>query len=224
MAALFVIPAMLITAAFPIFSRAARDDHARLAYSLERVFEVSLIAGAWTTLAIWLGSSLAVEVLGGPKFAPASSILAIQGISVGATFVGTVWSFALLSLGRHRAILLFNLWALLAVMVVVAILADLDGARGAAIGTSAVEVIDIFVGYLILVHGRRHLSPSLRVVPKVILALALAAVPALLGIGEISRIVISCALYVAALLALRALPAELLHLVPFERIRRVDGR
>jgi O-antigen/teichoic acid export membrane protein len=224
MAALFVVPGMLITAAFPIFSRAARDDHARLAYVLERVFEVSLIAGAWATLAIALGSSLAVEVLGGPKFAPASTILAIQGIAVGATFVGTVWSFALLSLNRHRAILLFNLWALLAVIVVVAVLADLDGARGAAIGAASVEVANLFIGYLILVRGRRHLRPSMRVVPKVAIAIAIAAIPALLPVGEITRIVLSCGLYLLVLLGLRALPAELVDLIPFQRSRRADGR
>ncbi|MGO9487897.1 MAG: hypothetical protein ACLQBB_02575 [Solirubrobacteraceae bacterium] len=225
MAALFVVPAMLVTAAFPIFSRAARDDHARLAYSIERVFEVALIVGAWMTLAIALGSNFAIEVVGGPKFAPAAPILAIQGISVGATFVGTVWSFALLSLARHRTILLFNLWALLAVMIAVAVLASVDGARGAAIGTSSVEVADVFIGYLILIHGRRHLSPSLRVVPKVALAIAIAAAPALIPVSEPARVAISCGLYLIALLALRALPVELLHLLPLERLRRAgDGR
>ena len=72
MAALFSIPALLVTAAFPIFSRAARDDHARLAYAIERVFEVSVIAGAWMSLAIALGAHFAIEVLGGAGFAPAA--------------------------------------------------------------------------------------------------------------------------------------------------------
>ena len=98
MAALFAIPAMLVSVAFPIFSRAARDDHARLAYAIERVFEVSLIVGAWMSLAIALGARFAIEVIGGHKFVPAADVLAIQGISVGATFVGTVWGFGLLSL------------------------------------------------------------------------------------------------------------------------------
>lgn len=103
MAALFTIPAMLVTAAFPIFSRAAKDDHARLAYGIERVFEVSLIVGAWMSLAIALSAHLAIEVVGGRKFAPGASILAIQGISVGATFVGTVWGFGLLSAAIARS-------------------------------------------------------------------------------------------------------------------------
>jgi O-antigen/teichoic acid export membrane protein len=219
MAALFAIPAMLVSVAFPIFSRAARDDHRRLAYAIERVFEVSLIVGAWTSLAIALGARFAIEAIGGHKFAPAAEVLAFQGISVGATFVGTVWGFGLLSLGRHRAILLFNLFALAAVVVAVSILASIDGARGAAIGTSGVELANAVIGARLLAHGRAHLSPSMRVLPKVALALALAAAPALLPLGEPARVALSAAIYLLALMATRAFPAELLALVPGRRSR-----
>jgi O-antigen/teichoic acid export membrane protein len=219
MAALFAIPAMLVSVAFPIFSRAARDDHVRLAYAIERVFEVSLIVGAWMSLAIALGARFAIEVIGGSKFVPAADVLAIQGISVGATFVGTVWGFGLLSLARHRTILLFNLTALATVIVAVSILASIDGARGAAIGTSAVELGNAIVGAWLLAHGRAHLRPSMRVLPKVAIAIAIAALPALLDISEPARVAISAGLYVVALLALRALPAELLALLP-GRLRR----
>ncbi len=223
MAALFAVPPMLISVAFPIFSRAARDDHVRLAYAVERVFEVSLIVGAWTSLAIALGAGFAMEVVGGHKFAAAAPVLAIQGVSVGAVFVGAVWGFALLSLSRHRTILFFNLYALAAVIVCAAIGASVDGARGAAIGTSAVELGNAVIGLRILTHGRRHLHPSLRVVPKVVLAIGLAALPALLPISEPARVACSAILYLAALLALRALPAELLALVPGARGRHGHG-
>jgi O-antigen/teichoic acid export membrane protein len=220
MAALFSIPAMLVGVAFPIFSRAARDDHRRLAYSIERVFEVSLMVGAWTSLAIALGAGFAIEVIGGPKFAPAAGVLVIQGISVGATFVGTVWGFGLLSLARHRTILLFNLYALIAVIVAVAILASVDGARGAAIGTSGVELGNALIGVRLLTRGRPHLTPSGRVIPKVLLALILAAAPILIPISEPARVALSGLIYVLALLLLRALPEELLALLPGNRLRR----
>lgn len=220
MAALFSIPAMLVSAAFPIFSRAARDDHGRLAYAIERVFEVSLIAGAWMSLAIALGARFAVELIGGSKFAPAGGVLAIQGISVGATFVGTVWGFGLLSLARHRTILLFNLVALVMVVIAVAILASVDGARGAAIGASGVELANAIIGARLLTRGRPHLRPSLRVLPKVVLAAAIAATPALIPVDEPARVAMSGALYLVVLVALRALPTELLALVPGKRVRR----
>lgn len=220
MAALFAIPALLVTSAFPIFSRAARDDHGRLAYALERVFEVSLIAGAWMSLAIALGADFAIKIVGGAKFAPAANVLAIQGISVGATFVGTVWGFGLLSLGRHRAILLFNLAALAAIVVAVSILSSLDGARGAAIGASAVEVAYAVIGARVLIYGRPHLRPSLRVLPKVTLAIAFAATPLLIPASEPVRVALSGAIYLAALVILRALPPELVALLPSNRVRR----
>ncbi len=219
MAALFSIPALLVSVAFPIFSRAARDDHERLAYAIERVFEVSLILGAWMALAIALGSDFAIELIGGPKFAAAGGVLAIQGISVGATFVGTVWGFGLLSLGRHRTILMFNLIALAAVIIAVSVLAPIDGARGAAIGTSAVEVGNAIFGAVLLARASSALRPSLRVVPKVALALALAASPVLLGVSEPARVAISGAVYLLALLLLRALPQELSALLPNRRSR-----
>ena len=37
---LIAVPAMLVTAAFPILARAARDDAARLRYALQKLFEV----------------------------------------------------------------------------------------------------------------------------------------------------------------------------------------
>jgi O-antigen/teichoic acid export membrane protein len=219
MAALFSIPAMLVTAAFPIFSRAANDDHVRLAYAIERVFEVSLITGVFMSLAIALGADFAIEVVGGSAFASAGPVLAIQGVSVGATFVGTVWGFGMLSLGRHRAILVFNLAALGALIVAVSILASLDGAQGAAIGASGVELAYAFLGARLLVHGHAHLQPSLRVVPKVALAAGVAAAPALLAVSEPVRVALAAIVYLVMLVLLRALPAELLDLLPRRRLR-----
>lgn len=212
-ASLFLIPGLLASAAFPIFSRAAQDDHERLAYALERVFEVMLIAGAWLALAIALGAHFAIVVLGGPKFAPASGILAIQGIAVGATFIGTVWGFGMLSLGRYSATMVFNLSALAMVVIAVSVLASVDGAHGAAIATSGVETLNAVVGYFMLTHGHSHLRPSLRVVPRIALATALAATPVLIPIPEPARVVLSLCIYLPALYLLRAVPSEVLDLV-----------
>jgi hypothetical protein len=82
-----------------------------------------------------------------------------------------------------------------------------------------VELGNAVVGAWLLAHGRAHLRPSMRVLPKVALAIAIAATPALLDISEPARVAISAGLYAIALLALRALPAELLALLP-GRLRR----
>lgn len=218
---LFTIPGLLVGAAFPIFARAARDDPARLGYALSRVFEVSLIVGVWIALSIAVGAHLAVEVIGGARFLPATPVLAVQGIAVGATFVSSVWGFGMLSLHLHRLILTFNLAMLGLVAVVVAILVPLDGAEGAAIGTASVEVVAAIGNGVLLVRGRPHLAPSLRVVPRVALAALLGATPALLdGLPVVLRLLLSTVIYAAVLLALKAPPPELLTLVPRRLARR----
>ena len=138
---LFVIPGLLVGAAFPIFARAARDDPVRLGYALSRVFEVSLIVGVWFALSLAIGARLVVEVIGGARFLPATPVLAVQGIAVGTTFVSAVWGYGMLSLHLHRLILIFNLSMLLLVGVVVGVSVEIGGAQGAAIGIAATEIV-----------------------------------------------------------------------------------
>ncbi|HEY4428071.1 MAG TPA: oligosaccharide flippase family protein [Solirubrobacteraceae bacterium] len=212
---LFTIPGLLVGAAFPIFARAARDDPERLGYALSRVFEVSLMVGVWIALSIAVGAHLAIQVIGGSHFLPATPVLAVQGIAVGATFVSTVFGYGMLSLHLHRLILMFNLAMLALVAVVVAILTSVDGAQGAAIGTASVEVVAAVGNGLLLVRGRPHLAPRLRAVPRVAVAALLGATPALaVGLPVVVRVFLSTAIYAVVLLALRAPPRELLALVP----------
>ncbi len=109
---------------------------------------------------------------------------------------------------------------LAAAIVVVAALIEVDGANGAAIGTTIVEVGVAIAGGVLLAHGRPHLRPRLAVVPKVALAGALGATPMLAGgLPVVIRLVLSTLIYAVVLLALRAYPAELDALIPV-RLRR----
>lgn len=217
---LTLVPALLVGAAFPIFARAARDDHERLGYALGRVFEVSVIVGAWVAVSIAVAAPLAIAVIGGAEFAPAASVLAVQGVGLGAMFVSLVWANALLSLGVFRQILLLNTLTLVVVAVLVAILASIDGARGAAIGTSIAEIVAIVVQALAVVHRRPHLRPSLRVLPPTALAGAIALAPLLIpGMPTIVRLVLSTALFVAVALLAKAAPQEALEVVPWQPLR-----
>ena len=132
-----MVPALLASSALPIFARAARDDHERLGYAIGRVFEVSLIVGAWVAVSIAVGATLAVEVIGGKAYAPAAPVLAFQGVALGAMFVSVVWANALLSLGLYRLILVISLGALALNSILVALLVTGGGARGAAIATAS---------------------------------------------------------------------------------------
>jgi O-antigen/teichoic acid export membrane protein len=212
---LTVVPALLTGAALPIFSRAADTDHDRLGYALGRVFEVGLIVGAWVSVSIAVGAPLAIAIVGGPSFKPAVPVLALQGVSLGAMFVSLVWANGLLGLGLYRIILAISLGGLVLTAALVAVLVSVDGAEGAAIGTSIGEIALGLAQCLAVVRGRPQLRPSLRIVPGVALAAGLGLAPlALTGIPVSARLVLSTALFAAALLLTRAYPPELIDLIP----------
>ena len=210
-----VIPALLVSSAFPIFARAAHEDHDRLANAISRVFHSALIAGAWVATSIAVGAPLAMTIVGGARFAAAAPVLAIQGIGLGAMFMNVVWGYALLSLRLYRLILLINFGALVLNVALVAPLVIVDGARGAAIGTATVEVIATVVQAVAVVRGRPHLRPSLRMLPFVVLATAAGLAPlAMTNVAVILRLLTSTALFSVVVLLTRSFPPELLDLVP----------
>jgi O-antigen/teichoic acid export membrane protein len=221
-----LVPGLLVSSAFPIFSRAARDDHERLGYAIGKVYEVGLLVGTWVAVSIVVGASLAVSVIGGPAFKPAVPVLQIQGIALGVMFVSAVFASGLLSLGVYRQILLLSLAGLLATALLVAGLVLLDGARGAAIGTAIGETVGVLAQAAVLLHGRPQLRLSLRILPRVALAALMGLAPLLLpGVPVVARLAISTTLFAAVAIGLRTLPAELGALAPGSAIwARVVGR
>jgi O-antigen/teichoic acid export membrane protein len=207
---LMAIPALLVGSVFPIFARAARDDAARLVYAVDRVFQTSLILGVWIALGITIGAPLAIQIItGGGSFKAADGVLSIQAVALGAMFVGAVWANVLLSLQRLRAIMYFNIALLALGAVLVAVLTNLDGALGAAIGTATTESIGALAAGIIVVRGDPRLKPSLASLPRVALAGACGAAPALLGTPVIVKLILSSAIYAAGLVVFRLIPDEL---------------
>jgi O-antigen/teichoic acid export membrane protein len=205
------VPLLMVSAAFPIFARAAHEDHVRFAYGIERVFEVAAIVGVLFVLLLSLGAPIAIAVVGGAEFHPAVEVLRIQAFALGGTFVGAVWSFALLSLRRQRTLMLINLGALAVGSVLVAMLTVLAGANGAASATAVMEIGLAVVGLLVLSHGHAHLRPSLRRLPRILLAGLIAATPALIpGIPTLVLVVVAAALYAGLLFASGAIPDEVM--------------
>lgn len=204
------IPLLMVSAAFPIFARAALGDHARFAYGIERVFEVAAIVGVLFVLLLSLGAPIAIAVVGGAEFHPAIEVLRIQAFALGGTFVGAVWSFALLSLHRQRVLMLINIGALAVGGVLVAALTALAGPNGAASATVVMEVGLATVAFLVLRYSHANLRPSLRRLPRILFAGLFAAMPALIpGIPTLVLVVVAVALYAGVLYLSGAIPAEL---------------
>jgi O-antigen/teichoic acid export membrane protein len=215
---LVLIPSLAVSAVFPIFARAARDDFERLVAGVQRTFETGLLAGAGAGLALALGAPFAIRVVAGPGFEPAVPVLRIEAIALVAAFVTQTFGFALLSLHRHRALLVINLVGLALTGGLTGVLAHTDGARGAAIAVAAGEA---GLATAALVAYLRHTPrPALHlgIVPRLALAVAVAiAVAVVIGGPALVSTIIGVAVYGLAALALRAVPAELLHLLPSRR-------
>jgi O-antigen/teichoic acid export membrane protein len=209
------IPALLVTVAFPVLARAARDDHGRLAYAVSKLLDVSVLLGFGAALGLLTAAPAIIDVMAGPKFAAATTSLRILGGACLCSFLLATWGFALLSLHLHRSLLRANFAALVVSLVSVSLLAAHSGANGAAVGVVLGETT-LGIGYMAgLTRGRPELRPTLRVPIRAALAAGLAAgVVIVLGLPPLPAGVVALVLYVGGLLALRAVPEELLRLLP----------
>ena len=216
------VPGLLVSGAIPMLARAARDDSERFAYATQRIFEVSLILGLAAALGVLAGAHFIIEVIAGPKYAGAVEPLRILGVAMCASFLVAGWGFALLSLKRYTAVLAVNCAAFLASCVLTLILSAEHGAAGSAVATLCGEAT-LAVGYLlVLMHGNPELRPRLQVVPKVAVAAVPAVVLALeLGLSSLVRAVIVLVVYGLLIALTRAIPEELLVLLP-SRARRAS--
>jgi O-antigen/teichoic acid export membrane protein len=134
------VPGLVVGAALPVLSRAARDDRDRLAYVMQRIFEATLIGGVGVALTLCAGAGFVVSVITHHHgFAGAVPVLEIQSWMLVASFVLGNRSYGLLSLHLHRGILLSNLASLLVSVVLTVAFGKAFGARGAAFATIAGE-------------------------------------------------------------------------------------
>ncbi len=204
---------LIASSAFPIFARAGRDDHDRLRYAVARVGDTVLIAGAYITLSLVVAAPFVIEVIGGGGFAPAVPVLRLQAFALLAGFLGTTWSYTLLSLRMHGSLLRVTLLGLVISIALCAALVPGLGAKGASIAAIASELV-VACGYLLaLLRGHPHLRPT-TALPRVALAAAAAACVLLIPLPSVVLWALATAIFLTLLLLLRALPAELAHLLP----------
>ncbi len=210
------VPGLLVGGAFPLLARTARNDRERLAYAMQRIFEVSLILGAATALGIFAGAPFIISVIAGPKYAAAAGALRILGIALSASFMVAGWGFALLSTERYRGLLTVNAAAFLVSASLTLILGPAHGAQGVAAAMLCSETTLALGCLFALVRGRPELRPRLTIVPKVLLAAAPAAVLALaLPLPSVWKTIIVLAVYGLLIAATRATPREIIELIPW---------
>lgn len=209
------VPGLLVGGALPLLARAARDDRERLAYANQRIFEVSLILGVATALGLLAGAPFVIEVIAGSKFAGASDVLRILGAALSASFLVAGWGFALLSVEHYRWLLGVNAAAFAVSCGLTLWLGDEHGATGAALAMLCGE-LTLAVGYLIgLSRDHPELGPKLDVLPKVLFAGAPAlALAVWLDVSSVALTAIVLAVYAVLIVLTRAIPQEVLELIP----------
>lgn len=209
---LVALPALTVGSALPVLARAARDDHERLAYVLQRLFEVTLILGAWMALVVWLGAGFAMEVLAGSKGGPPAAVLAIQGPALAASFVAAGWLYGLFSLHHHRALLQTTVMSLAVSVVLLLVLVPPLKARGAAVAYTGGELSVAIGAFLLLRHKHTGFGVMPRVPVRVAAAVALGAAVVLIpGLTSLERALMASVLYAGVLAATHAIPVEILH-------------
>jgi O-antigen/teichoic acid export membrane protein len=215
------IAGLVVSAAFPVLARAARDDRERLRYAVQGMFEVVLILGVAAALSAVTGAAPIIELIAGPHFAQAAPALRIEGAALLASFILPALGLALISLHRHRALAIANLIALSITAALTIVLAKSHGATGAAVATVCGEWI-LCGGYLFaLTRG----TDALHLNATVALRVAAAAIPAfavmLLGLPAVAQLVAALVVYGGLIVVVKAIPSELYALLPFRRDRTV---
>lgn len=210
---LTVIPWTIVSAAFPIFSRAAyNEDDARLSYALHRLFDTALIAGVWMAASILVGASFGISVVAGSGFRPSVPVLQIQGLAIVTSCMVALFGSMLLSLRLFRPLLRSNALAVVVATVLSFALIPGHGAKGAAIAATAAEsCLAVAYGWS-LRRARPALTVSFALLPRVGLATAAAlGVTYALPLSSAEALFVFGALYAGCLALLGAIPFEILN-------------
>ncbi len=206
------IPGILVGTAFPLLARAARSEGTRLQYGLQRLFEAGVVAGMWMMLATIVGTELALSVVAGEQGRPTEPVLRIQAVVILFAFLSATWSFSLLSLRKHRELILAAALAVVVTLALALALVPAHGAIGGAVAAAVGEASLTVALLMQLLRAQPNLRPRLGVLPRVLLAASLASVAALVpDLPDLVRLLVLTGVYFGALAAVGGIPKELVH-------------
>jgi O-antigen/teichoic acid export membrane protein len=203
------IPGLVISAAFPILVRAARESPARFSFASARIFELALLTGTWLVVCLEVGAAFAIHLIAGDKADPSIAVLRIQGAGLIGTFIAAACGYPLLTLRRYRALLTISLGALVVSAVLTLTLAPALGARGGAIAAVAAETAIAVSATIVLIRSDSGVRLSLGVLPVAAFAGAAGALSGLaLPIHPLLGVLVASLLYFAILKVLGRFPYE----------------
>lgn len=193
----------------PVLSRAARDDRERLRRVLGRTLHAAVVTGAGMGVLTLVGASLAVRVLGGPKFEPAASVLQLLAPTLVVAYIVAVCSLALVSMRRPGWVLGVNACVLVLTVTLALLLVPSHGAEGAAIAVLAGQGLSL-AGFAVALQRNGLGGPEPTRLAGLVVAAAAVAVAAgvLLPVPDVVATAVAALLYAGVLVLLRAVPRE----------------
>jgi O-antigen/teichoic acid export membrane protein len=217
--AALAIPGLLLTAIFPLMSRARPDQESGLGEMLSKVFIVAVVCGVWMSLAMALGASFIINVIAGSQGQAAISVLRIQGLVFTGSFISTASVFGFLSLRRYRPMVSAISSALALNILLGLVLVPTLGARGGALADVLTEVVLAIGLTVLLMHAVPGYQIRASVVLPLVLATALSATVLLLPVGPVARVIVATFIYFSTLLRMGSIPDEVTDAV--RRLRAV---
>lgn len=213
------IPGLLLTAVFPLMSRAHRDEGDDPSQTVGRVFTVAVIFGVWMSLATALGASFIIDVIAGSRGAGSIPVLRIQGLMFVVSFVFTSNALYLVSVRHYRPLIIACSFALaLNILLALALIPGL-GARGGAIADVVTETVAALGLTVAVIRSVPEHRITLSFVPSLLVACAASAAVLLLPIGSFGRMVGATVIYFALLFVTGTIPREVVAAV--QRVRTI---
>ncbi|MCW2689047.1 MAG: oligosaccharide flippase family protein [Mycobacterium sp.] len=214
------IPALALTAIFPLITHHREGPDPELGDKMGKVFDVAIILGVWMSLAMALGASFIMDVIAGHRGNGAVTVLRIQGLVLTASFVSASSMFGLLALRRYRPMLITTSSALVLNVALGLILIPPLGARGGAIADVVTEILVALGLTVTLIQSLPRHGLTLAAIPSVIFAAALAAAVWLIPVGSVAHVLLATGVYFGVLLALGTLPDEVIRAARRVRAQR----
>jgi O-antigen/teichoic acid export membrane protein len=206
---LTTIPAIVVSSALPILARTAHGNTARFNSASRRIAQVAAVSGVGLALIVGLGSEFIINVAAGPGFEESVSVLRILSIALMGTFLIAARGYALLSLGKLKAMLISNALAFGLVAAVGVPLIRAHGATGAAVTLVAAELALCACYELAATRQQRALRLRLSVVARLLFAASMAvSLVSVLHLTSLGMAAVGGVVYSAMVLLLRVLPPD----------------
>ena len=208
---LFSLPLLVLSSALPLLSVAGRDDEPRLRLGLQRMTEVSALAGVAIVIAVYGTAPWVIPLLGGDAYRGAVPVLQIQSFALIPVFLGQTWQLGLLSIRRQAALTWANGTALLLVLALGGAFIPLWSSRGAAAAAVVAESVLAILVYAFLRRLKPAVAPRAGLLPRALLA----AVPAFaifaLDLPWAAGTALALVVFAGLVVLLRAVPPDLVH-------------